>query len=266
MGLTINIISDALFFKTFSQCGRDSWTSSNRHRLLNVIELLEQPNSQIEREQSLTPDKKMVCFTILRASMVEGKVIAATLSEFFNLAMLVFTFMSTALGKTFRSCAVFHDVIFAYSVYKNMTLIDNIRDWFASETARNKNSSLIAGLLFFAGWWTLIDAMTVDQKHQITTGQVFIGVFGTISFFMVNVVKNSHNFSKIELGLTDETQHNATNTLTLTKKLKISEENTSESGARVAKIWLLIAFVMGFASIIAAVWVMIDDFINNSTC
>ncbi|KAI9581616.1 hypothetical protein GQX74_012941 [Glossina fuscipes] len=72
-----------------------------------------------------------------------------------------------------------------------MTLIDNIRDWFASETARNKNSSLIAGLL-------------------------------------------------------------------------ISEENTSESGARVAKIWLLIAFVMGFASIIAAVWVMIDDFINNS--
>ncbi|KAL9903535.1 transmembrane protein 50B [Glossina fuscipes] len=117
-----------------------------------------------------------------------------------------------------------------------MTLIDNIRDWFASETARNKNSSLIAGLLFFAGWWTLIDAMTVDQKHQITTGQVFIGVFGTISFFMVNVVKNSH----------------------------ISEENTSESGARVAKIWLLIAFVMGFASIIAAVWVMIDDFINNS--
>lgn len=44
---------------------------------------------------------------------------------------------------------------------------------------------------------------------------------------------------------------------------KISEDNTSESGARIAKIWLLIGFVMGFASIIAAVWVMIDDFINN---
>ncbi|XP_073838888.1 transmembrane protein 50B [Musca autumnalis] len=116
-----------------------------------------------------------------------------------------------------------------------MSILDNIRDWFTSETARNKNSSLIAGLLFFAGWWTLIDAMSVDPKHQITTGHVFIGVFGTISLFMVNTVKNSH----------------------------ISEDNTSESGARIAKIWLLIGFVMGFASIIAAIWVMIDDFINN---
>ncbi|XP_037820118.1 transmembrane protein 50B [Lucilia sericata] len=116
-----------------------------------------------------------------------------------------------------------------------MSILENIKYWFTSETARNKNSSLIAGLLFFAGWWTLIDAMSVDEKHQITTGQVFIGVFGTLSFFMVNTVKNSH----------------------------ISEDNTSESGARVAKIWLLIGFVMGFASIIAAVWVMIDDFINN---
>jgi len=45
--------------------------------------------------------------------------------------------------------------------------------------------------------------------------------------------------------------------------VQISEENPSESGARIAKIWLLVGFVMGFASIIAAVWVMIDDFINN---
>lgn len=34
--------------------------------------------------------------------------------------------------------------------------------------------------------------MSVDERHQITTGQVFIGVFGTLSFFMVNTVKNSH--------------------------------------------------------------------------
>ncbi|XP_017480593.1 PREDICTED: transmembrane protein 50A [Rhagoletis zephyria] len=117
-----------------------------------------------------------------------------------------------------------------------MTLLENVREWFTSETARNKNSSLIAGFLFFSGWWVLIDAMSVDNQHQITTGHVFIGVFGTISFFMVNTVKNSH----------------------------ISEENTSESGAQIAKIWLLIGFVMGFASIVAAVWVMIDDFINNT--
>ncbi|KAH8260481.1 hypothetical protein KR038_001892 [Drosophila bunnanda] len=139
-----------------------------------------------------------------------------------------------------------------------MGLLDNVATHFTAESARNKNSSLIAGLLvrkgspshklsvpltlqlfsppqFFAGWWILIDAMSIDGKHQITTGHVFIGIFGTISFCMVNAVKGEH----------------------------ISEENSSESGARIAKIWLLVGFVMGFASIIAAVWVMIDDFINN---
>lgn len=114
-----------------------------------------------------------------------------------------------------------------------MTLIDNVRDWFTGDAARNKNASILSGLLFFAGWWFLIDAMSVDP-HQITTGQVFVGIFGTISFFMVNAVKNSH-----------------------------INENSDESGARIAKIWLLIGFIMGFASVMAAVWIMIEDYINN---
>ncbi|EDW85352.1 uncharacterized protein Dwil_GK10565 [Drosophila willistoni] len=116
-----------------------------------------------------------------------------------------------------------------------MDVLENVRNWFTSETSRNKNSSLVAGLLFFAGWWTLIDAMSGDSQHLITTGHVFIGVFGTISFCMVNSVKGEH----------------------------ISENNSSEVGARIAKLWLLIGFVIGFASIIAAIWVMIDDFIND---
>ncbi|EDV95873.1 transmembrane protein 50A [Drosophila grimshawi] len=116
-----------------------------------------------------------------------------------------------------------------------MGLVENVRSWFTSDTSRNKNSALAAGLLFFTGWWIIIDAMSGDGQHQITTGHVFIGVFGTISFFMVNTVKGEY----------------------------ISEDNTSESGARLAKLWLLIGFVIGFASIIAAIWVMIDNFINN---
>ncbi|XP_023164688.1 transmembrane protein 50A [Drosophila hydei] len=116
-----------------------------------------------------------------------------------------------------------------------MALLGNIREWFTSETSRNKNAALAAGVLFFTGWWIIIDAKAGDGQHQITTGHLFIGIFGTISFCMINTVKGEH----------------------------ISEDNTSESGARIAKIWLLIGFVIGFASIIAAVWVMIDDFINN---
>jgi len=34
--------------------------------------------------------------------------------------------------------------------------------------------------------------MSIDGKHQITTGHVFIGIFGTISFCMVNAVKGEH--------------------------------------------------------------------------
>ncbi|KRF82689.1 uncharacterized protein Dvir_GJ26728 [Drosophila virilis] len=82
----------------------------------------------------------------------------------------------------------------------------------------------------FTGWWILIDAMAGDSHYQITTGHVYIGIFGTISFCMINTVKGEH----------------------------MSEDNTSESGASIAKIWLLIGFVIGFASIIAIIWVMVD--------
>ncbi|KAH8366033.1 hypothetical protein KR093_008568 [Drosophila rubida] len=116
-----------------------------------------------------------------------------------------------------------------------MGIIENIREWFSSETWVNKTSAMIAGFLFFTGWWIIIDAMSGDNQHQITTGHVFIGIFGTISFCMINIVKGEH----------------------------ISEDNTSEWGARNAKIVLLLGFIMGFASIIAAIWVMISDFINN---
>ncbi|XP_039484947.1 transmembrane protein 50A isoform X1 [Drosophila santomea] len=138
-----------------------------------------------------------------------------------------------------------------------MSVLDKVADYFTGEASRNRNTSIIAGLLFFAGWWVLIDAMSIDLKHQITTGHVFIGIFGTISFCMVNAVKGEHvrNSNHLSLGLTSDSL--------LLFCAQISEENSSESGARIAKIWLLVGFLMGFASIIAAIWVMIDDFINN---
>ncbi|KAM8710751.1 hypothetical protein ACLKA7_017387 [Drosophila subpalustris] len=116
-----------------------------------------------------------------------------------------------------------------------MGILESIREWFSAEQCINKVAAIVAGFLFFTGWWIIIDAMSGDSTHQITTGHVFIGIFGTISFCMINIVKGEH----------------------------ISEENTSEWGARNAKIVLLLGFIMGFASIIAAIWVMISDFINN---
>ncbi|KAL5292574.1 TMEM50A family protein [Megaselia abdita] len=116
-----------------------------------------------------------------------------------------------------------------------MGIKDNIENLFTGEISRNTNSAIITGLLFFTGWWVLIDALCVDPKHEITTGQAFIGVFGTVSFIMVNTVKNSH----------------------------ISEDNMSENGTIIARVWLVVGFLIGFSSIVAALWVMIADYVNN---
>ncbi|XP_055382723.1 transmembrane protein 50B [Condylostylus longicornis] len=111
-----------------------------------------------------------------------------------------------------------------------MSIIDNTKEWITGENAKNKISSIVAGLLFFTGWWLLIDVLASTPKSEINTGQAFIGVFGTLSFIMVNSVRKSH-----------------------------INQNSSVSRGRMAMLWLLVGFILGFASVIASVWVMIDD-------
>lgn len=106
--------------------------------------------------------------------------------------------------------------------------------------------------------------MARDVQSQITTGHVFIGIFGTLSFCMINTVKGEHVSNSIfyVYSIYVYVQYKENESL-IPVYFQISEENSSESGQRIAKIWLLIGFVIGFASIIAAIWVMIDDFVNN---
>lgn len=107
--------------------------------------------------------------------------------------------------------------------------------------------------------------MARDVQSQITTGHVFIGIFGTLSFCMINTVKGEHVSNTISYvyGSYHCIYDYKENESLFSVDFQISEENSSESGQRIAKIWLLIGFVIGFASIIAAIWVMIDDFVNN---
>ncbi|CAD7080795.1 unnamed protein product [Hermetia illucens] len=114
-----------------------------------------------------------------------------------------------------------------------MSALDNVREWFSQENSRNKISAIVAGLLFFAGWWFLIDTLAC-YPGALNAGQIIVGVVGTISFFMVNTVKNSH----------------------------LSEDNFG-SRTHLAKIWLLIGFMLGFSAIIASVWIMVADFTSK---
>jgi len=106
--------------------------------------------------------------------------------------------------------------------------------WFSGETRRNSYVAIISGVLFFLGWWILIDAASVNQG-SILAGYHMCGVFGTLSLIMVNSVSNE----------------------------QIQGENFDGGflGPRGARIWLFLGFVMGFASIIASCWILFADFV-----
>ncbi|XP_045066117.1 transmembrane protein 50B isoform X1 [Coregonus clupeaformis] len=56
---------------------------------------------------------------------------------------------------------------------------------------RNTLASIVAGVLFFTGWWIMIDA-AVSYPTQEEMNHAFhtCGVFATIAFFMINAVSN----------------------------------------------------------------------------
>ena len=100
--------------------------------------------------------------------------------------------------------------------------INNI-DW---TEKRNKVASVLAGFLFFSGWWFALDA---SISHHADTRDVFhlCGVFSTISMFMVNAVSNS-----------------------LLRGESFTEGCLGSVGARV---WFFIGFMMGFVSFIGEI-------------
>ncbi|KAK7604489.1 hypothetical protein V9T40_005675 [Parthenolecanium corni] len=106
--------------------------------------------------------------------------------------------------------------------------------WFAEGTERKRVFvSIVAGILFSIGWWLMIDA---DVKYADVVATYYIwGVLGTISLVMVNMVTNQHiNGSTLYDG-------------------GLIRGNT-------ARGWLFVGFVLGFASVFAAVWIYLRDF------
>ncbi|XP_059132891.1 transmembrane protein 50B isoform X2 [Peromyscus eremicus] len=74
--------------------------------------------------------------------------------------------------------------------------LDNFRwpececiDW---SERRNTVASVVAGILFFTGWWIMIDAAVVYPKpEQLNHAFHTCGVFSTLAFFMINAVSNA---------------------------------------------------------------------------
>ncbi|XP_055325222.1 transmembrane protein 50A [Sitodiplosis mosellana] len=102
--------------------------------------------------------------------------------------------------------------------------------WFSAENQRNTFASILAGVLFFTGWWFLIDAISV--YGETTALQIILGIMGTASLIMVNSVSQAQINGDVAF-------------------------NGGCLETRGARIWIFVGFVLGFAAIIAAVWTMI---------
>ncbi|CAH1117246.1 unnamed protein product [Phaedon cochleariae] len=107
--------------------------------------------------------------------------------------------------------------------------------WFDGGDKRNAYASMLAGLLFFAGWWAVIDAASVHQN--ILAGYHMCGVVGTLSLIMVNSVSNAQMRGDVYEG--------------------------GCMGSRGTRIWLFLGFVMGFAAVIASCWILFADFMKE---
>ncbi|XP_055607116.1 transmembrane protein 50A [Uranotaenia lowii] len=120
-----------------------------------------------------------------------------------------------------------------------MSIMDRISQsfWFDGVPRRNIVATLVASFLFFAGWWIAIDTAAV-HPHSWDFSYYICGILATISFFMVNSISN--DMLNVNAGYTGGV--------------------LGESGI---KVFLFIGFVLGFASIIAAIWIMIAEFATN---
>jgi len=103
---------------------------------------------------------------------------------------------------------------------------------------RNLMAAVMSSILFFSAWWIIIGiAATADKGETPSFSYYICGILGTLSLIMVNTVSNEMlNGTGYEGGM------------------------CSTHGV---KIWLFAGFVLGFASVIASVWLLISEFTDQ---
>nr|CAI5851576.1 unnamed protein product [Callosobruchus analis] len=119
------------------------------------------------------------------------------------------------------------------SCFENISLPPCI--WFETGNRKNAYVSMLAGFLFFSGWWAIIDAGSTTS--YIKAGYHMCGVVGTLSLIMVNSVSNAQMRGDIYEG--------------------------GCLGPRGTRIWLFLGFVMGFAAVIASCWILFANFMEE---
>ncbi|KAK5610708.1 Transmembrane protein 50B [Crenichthys baileyi] len=118
--------------------------------------------------------------------------------------------------------------------------LDNFRwpecEWFDWAERRNAVASVVAGALFFTGWWIMIDAAVMYPSQEMMNHSFHTcGVFSTIAFFMINAVSNGQ-----------------------VRGDAYGEGCFGRTGAR---LWLFVGFMTMFGSFIGSVWILFGAYV-----
>jgi len=122
--------------------------------------------------------------------------------------------------------------------------LDNIQfhrpEWLDLGEKRNAVASIASGVLFFAGWWVIIDvAARYPSSSDFNHAYHVCGVLGTLSLFMINAVSNG--------------------------QVRGESYTTGFLGQRGARVWIFMGFVLSFMAIIAAVWILVAGYLITET-
>ncbi|KAL0605093.1 Transmembrane protein 50A [Plecturocebus cupreus] len=105
---------------------------------------------------------------------------------------------------------------------------------------RNTIASIAAGVLFFTGWWIIIDAAVIySPMEDFNHSYHACGVIATIAFLMINAVSNGQ-----------------------VRGDSYSEGCLGQTGAR---IWLFIGFMLAFGSLIASMWILFGGYVAKGS-
>ncbi|XP_078537387.1 transmembrane protein 50A [Lissotriton helveticus] len=106
-------------------------------------------------------------------------------------------------------------------------------DW---SEKRNTVASIAAGVLFFTGWWIIIDAaVKYPDMERFNHSYHACGVIATVAFLMINAVSNGQ-----------------------VRGESYSEGCLGQTGAR---IWLFVGFMLAFGSLIASMWILFGGYV-----
>uniref|UniRef100_A0A671XT56 Transmembrane protein 50B n=1 Tax=Sparus aurata TaxID=8175 RepID=A0A671XT56_SPAAU len=123
--------------------------------------------------------------------------------------------------------------------------LDNFRwpEWECIDWGERRNAvaSIVAGVLFFTGWWIMIDAaVTYPSQDKMNHAFHTCGVFSTIAFFMINAVSNG----------------------------QVRGDTYGEGcfGRTGVSSLAVIGFMMMFGSLIASIWILFGGYVVTSLC